>query len=76
MQEEAKCNRTKGTYLYFFTIKYSRKPTLNKTISAVVNNITKYKTYIYTYYIFRGRQLPTYLPIRNLLKLKYFWCKN
>ena len=47
MQEEAKCNRTKGTYLYFFTIKYSRKPTLNKTISAVVNNITKYKTYIY-----------------------------
>ena len=46
MQEEAKCNRTKGTYLYFFTIKYSRKPTLNKTISAVVNNITKYKTCI------------------------------
>ena len=74
MQEEAKCNRTKGTYLYFFTIKYSRKPTLNKTISAVVNNITKYKTYIPTRYIFL--EADNYLPIRNLLKLKYFWCKN
>ena len=61
MQEEAKCNRTKGTYLYFFTIKYSRKPTLNKTISAVVNNITKYKTYIYLLYFLEvDNYLPTY----------------
>ena len=72
MQEEAKCNRTKGTYLYFFTIKYSRKPTLNKTISAVVNNITKYKTYIYLLHFL---EVDNYLPIRKL-KLKYFWCKN
>ena len=62
MQEEAKCNRTKGTYLYFFTIKYSRKPTLNKTISAVVNNITKCKTYTYipTTFLEVDNYLPTY----------------